>query len=141
KNKEHRVNVAPLCGVEKLPDCVGQSRHDTGKDYERNTVANTTLVNLLSKPHKEDCSDTDCENSENHEEGLINYNSISRSVDERYCSEQGLQYSRGDCTNPRPLVYLLAAALFLRNPLHLGENEQQELHDYGYRDVRHYPQH
>ena len=118
---------------------MGQTGHNTDHDYQRDTVADTLVRDLLAEPHDE------------HRTGDQNRRRISNepervAVDERRRNlhvevgdvGRALKDQYADRQEPRPLVHLAAAALtFLLHFLEIRNHHAHELDDDRGGDVRH----
>ena len=138
--RRHRVHVAVADQLTHACDRTGQPRHDTGKDDQRDAVAQPALGDLLTQPHQEHRArhQRDDRHHAEHEAGLRHEVALRF---QRHRDAQCLE--RGQCQR-EPAGVLgddpAAGLAFLLDLLKRGDDDRQQLHDDRCRDVRHDPQ-
>ena len=118
---------------------MGQTCHDADHDYQRDTVTDTLVRDLLAEPHDEHGTrDQDRRRIGNEAERVAVNERSGDLMIQVGDIRRALQDQHADRQKARPLVHLAAAALtFLLHFLEIRDHHTHELDDDGGGDVRH----
>src|SRR5438128_1960812 len=130
----HRAGTYQL---QKTTHCIGQTRCNTRKNENRNTVTQPALGNLLAQPHQKHRARRQAEHRR-HPEAKTRYQNQAWRAFQRYGDAHGLEQGQGQCSVTGVLRDLAPAALtFFFHLLECWYNISEQLHDDGGRDVGH----
>ena len=118
---------------------VGQTGHDTDHDYQRDTVADTLVRDLLAEPHDEHGTGDEDRRRIGYEAERVAVNECRGHLMVQVGDvRRALEDQHADGKEARPLIHFAAAAFtFLLHLLEIRDHHTHELDDDGGGDVRH----
>ncbi len=117
--------VAATDALQHLLHAVRQTNHDTGKDQQRNAVADAAFGDLFAEPHHEDRSGRQRQHRRQQEAPGRRADSVDL---QPVRDERSLNAAETDRQIPRPLIDLLPAHLaFFLQLLQLRRDDRHQL--------------